>query len=300
MRTLVTGVCVCALLMAGGLASPGFAGSRVAVESRSMVINTSAAVGIYIENAEALRKINIPLVIRAGENAAYPTYIRGRYNYSARIEGYLEEIKFLNGYDNEDGTCKQNQPGGFGTITYPGPGADMTTITTPSDPDALLFNRTAIVGPHLPPGTDFPIGSVPPSIIIDVTVAATLGTFEIDTTCVNPASHILIARFDGQPSTPLVFDKGLITVIDCVCAFQGDLNQDGERTNTDLALLIDLLFVGVHQGTPELSCPAGSNDLDCDGFPTAMDLGYLVDHLFAGGPEPCNPCVCASYPDNCP
>jgi len=74
----------------------------------------------------------------------------------------------------------------------------------------------------------------------------------------------------------------------CGILHQGDYDEDGFITVTDLHFLINVLFGG---GPPikDPDCPTWRGDLDCDGFESAGDLAYMIDHLFVGGPPPCGP-----------
>jgi hypothetical protein len=137
---------------------------------------------------------------------------------------------------------------------------------------------------------------------LDLNAGLSHGTFEIDTTCCDPTSHLLYIDHFADPIVPS-FTKGTITVT-CDCPDHGDADGDGFITSLDLALFIDCLFACDFPVADNPACPDPwspfLSDWDCDGFPTALDLGMHIDYLFASGDGPCDPCACDPYPDNCP
>jgi hypothetical protein len=273
----------------GNACDEDFTGSRIVVESKSILVNTSGTIGVYIENTHAVRSLDIPLVIRSLEGEAYPTAITASFNPDGRlpVDGPLSAIQFINGYDVEDGTCKQEQPGGFATIE--GENSLGYTLASPDDPDAFLFVRSRLLGADLPPGSDFPVGMGQPSILLDVDVPYVEGRFEVDTTCCNPSNHLLLIRPDVTPVPELTFTKGIIEVSECACSQQSDYDQSGFLDVLDVHAEIDVLF----RDLPEehrFGCPASCGDFNNDGFPDVVDLSGLIDHVFIGGSAPCNPC----------
>jgi hypothetical protein len=77
-----------------------------------------------------------------------------------------------------------------------------------SSPEAFLFYAQSITYHELEPGAD-----ATGSLVLTVDVTSTLGTFEIDTTCVDPSTHL---TFLDQSAFPIVpsFTKGVITIIE--------------------------------------------------------------------------------------
>jgi hypothetical protein len=186
-------------------------------------------------------------------------------------------------YPTPNGACR---PGGFGAHGT----ADFIS------PDGALFMRLGFFDPNwLPPGSD-----VTGSMILTVNVTSTLGTFEIDTICVDPAEHIRLIDEFGATIKPS-FTKGEITIESaCNCPYQGDYDEDFFITPLDLARMIDILFAGAPD-IQDPDCPTTRSDFDCDGFATPLDLAAMIDYLFASGPGPCDPCLCVPvFPDDCP
>lgn len=189
-RLLAVAVVVC-------LATEAWAVNSVVVESKSIPLSSSSQVGVFLTNDVYLTGIVVPLVVREITPGVYPVALSGTYVPGARLDGYLTGISFLNEYDTEDGVCKSGSSGGFGTIGTVGP----------SNPDAFLFLRQRIYSGTLPAGTD----GVTPSIRIDVTTGGADGYFEIDTTCTNPANHLMFVNEISQLIIPS-FTPGVITV----------------------------------------------------------------------------------------
>jgi hypothetical protein len=114
--------------------------------------------------------------------------------------------------------------------------------------------------------------------------------FFIDTTCVNPAGHLLFILYNGTTDPTLTFTPGTITCERCECPYQGDGDEDGFLTVLDLQIIGRILFRGEDDVT-DPQCATTRFDLDCDGFVTSLDLAVLIDHLFVNGPPPCDPCT---------
>ena len=273
----------------GDACDTDYNGDRVEIESKSVTIGTAASVGIYIENVTSIRSLVLPLVIRSSDAGAYPTAITARYNPAGRIpnDGPISGLSIVNGYDVEDGTCKNSYPGGFATLEGTSPNGAYT-LATPDDPDGVLFVRHRVLGTDLPAGTDFPVGEGVPSMYLDFAMPATEGQFIIDTTCINPANHMIFLTSDGYSPT-IAFTAGVVDVVSCDCPFQSDLDQSGYLDALDLSVQIDITFF---QGAiPKMAnCPENCADFNSDGTINALDLNGLIDHLFFGGNGPCNPC----------
>jgi len=213
MKRFALTICLAACLVFV-LGSTVFAAS-VTVESKNAYEGAATNVGVFLVNEGAISQCVVPLVVRAG--STYPSALGGEYNPAGRIpEGgaFLAGVSFLNVYDNEDGSCKQGQPGGFGTITEGGANQASVTLASPDDPDAFLFARSAIIVGNLPAGND---GGTP-SIRLSVTCpngVADGATFLIDTTCSAPANHLLMVS--GGVPLPMTFTAGTITCLQNQC-----------------------------------------------------------------------------------
>jgi len=264
---------------------PVWAENALLVESKTVGMGESGTVGVYLSNDEPLRGFCILLVVREVTPGLYPTALSARYTPSARLDGFITGVQRLSIYDQEDGACKNGQPGGFGTVTIVGSGTFEPVVhPSPDNPDGFNFSRIRIVDPALPPGSD----GVVPSIALAFTAPMASGMFEIDSTCRDPSCHLLFAQYPTGAILP-VFTKGVIKVAECDCSTPGDLDENGFASTMDLGLFLEALFFGGLDPRAPV-CPTTRSDLDCDGFLTALDLGIMVDYFWAGGPPPCDPC----------
>ncbi|GAB4313495.1 MAG: hypothetical protein Kow0074_00020 [Candidatus Zixiibacteriota bacterium] len=201
------------------LGASAFAVNAITVANASGGPGANLTVGVSSENDVALKTFVVPLVIRSASGGAYPTAITAEYNQNGRLSGVpgtaLSEINVLNSYENEDGSCKSNQPGGFGpfaeTRDAVAPDYDCA-VPNPGDPDAFLIARNKIFGAGLSPGND----GAEPFLLLHFTNGQDLGCYIVDTTCVNPANHILFITEQNVNITP-EFNFGEICVVPNQC-----------------------------------------------------------------------------------
>jgi len=259
--------------------------NSITIPSFETLTNTTGVViPIRMVNDTALQGIVAPMTIRSTTGEAFVTSVKGSFGDRLPSGGPLSDVSFVNHYAIEDGNCKAGQPGGFGT---PSVISDTTAQPVSASPYAILFSRFSTTSQRLTAGAD-----VSGSFLLTVDIGDQAGTFEIDTTCIDPTNHqywVESGPFikDGIPAT---FTKGVITVLACDCSFQSDFDGDNFVTALDLGSMIDLLFAGATD-IQDPACPSTRSDFDCDGFATALDLGGLIDYLFAGGDSPCDPCI---------
>lgn len=186
---LVTCLAAC-LVFALGITA--FGANSVTVGSAASGGGANVTVGVFIENDASLKTLVLPLAIRALDG--YPTAISAEWNQSGRLSGVpgtaLSEINVLNSYEAEDGTCKQGQPGGFGTLAEKRDDVGATydvSVPTVGDPDAIFASRGKIFGAGLAAGSDGGTAS----LLLHFTLPAAVSCFTVDTTCINPANHPL-------------------------------------------------------------------------------------------------------------
>ncbi len=295
-----TYVRIAAMLVAVAVlcACPVHATDRIAVESQSVGMTETVTVGVYLENDATVNTIVANYVIRSLSNSAYPTAILAEYNTAGgRLDadgpgGALVDIVILNSYETEDGSCKSGEPGGFSTIAETNNDAGTpfdVDVPNPGDPDAIKASRSRIFGQQLEPGSDFPIGTGEPHLLLHFTAPSDTGKFEIDTTCTNASSHTVFVLATGGSVTP-VFTKGVITVTECSCPYQGDFNADAVIDAMDLNAMINILFFN-GQDIQDPACPAKRSDCHYNGASSARDLNWIIQHIFFNGPPPCDPCA---------
>lgn len=165
---------------------------------------------VFVKNDLQLRGIVLPLAIRSETstpaNDAFISAIKGFWGDRLPDGGPISAVKFVNHYAAENGNCKQNQPGGFGTITNTGPNTEFPVTVSPY---GLMFTRNRIVEAALAPGED-----VTGSFLIYVDLNNNEGCFWIDSTCMNPANHLLYALQPTGSGAP-VFQGGVFHVGAC-------------------------------------------------------------------------------------
>ncbi|MBI5869162.1 MAG: tandem-95 repeat protein, partial [candidate division Zixibacteria bacterium] len=198
---------VLAVLLCGTTA---MAANSVVVESKSVALNaTGVTIGVFVSNDVSIRNLVVPLELRSIDGGSMVTAMMRSYPSGTRLDGKLNEIIVTNQLDGDSvGTCKQNQPGGYARIAW----TDLDTshaVTTPTV--SAFFTRGKVLGPvDLPAGAD---GPTAPMIRLTVNVNGLNGQFIVDTTCTNPANHLVFARSSGTPvALAPSFTAGVITV----------------------------------------------------------------------------------------
>ena len=187
---------------------PGVPGNSVVVESRTVLEGEQdAAIHIKLTNDVSLRQIVLPLVIRSVTPGAYITSVSGTRNERLTTE-VLADGKILNQLADPNGSCS---PGGFGTVTFTYHGFGPSPVRlVDSSPEGLLLVAGDFANLTLAPGSD-----VNGSFVLTVDVTSTSGIFEIDTTCTNPANHLMFVQDNAPTNTPIVpqFTKGVISIV---------------------------------------------------------------------------------------
>lgn len=161
-----------------------------------------AVIPVKITNDIDLRGVVMPLIIRQVDAGAFITSLKLTFGERLPADGLLKDIQFTNQYLNQDGTCKDGKPGGFGTIAS----YDTTAHDVPGSPVGILFSRQRLLGDDLPAGAD-----ATGSFLMTVNATSTAGRFEVDTTCVNPSNHLLFVKSNATGLVPS-FTKGTITI----------------------------------------------------------------------------------------
>jgi len=213
MKRFAVTICLAACLVFLSAAAV-FAVNNVTVESKTVGAGGSASIGIYATNDVIIKQYIQPLKIVSTGGGSFITSMKVGINASGRMNGKLVDIMIYNGYLNANGACLTTAPNvGFGTIDEPNLDANTLPVSG-TGPVALMIVRGIILGTTLPAGTDgtFPGGS--PSFTIDVGLNASCpGQFEVDTTCTDPANHLVFAKMTAPPALVPTFTKGVINVI---------------------------------------------------------------------------------------
>lgn len=188
--------------------SPALAVNSLVVESKTVNKGQAGVViAVRLTNDVPLRSLVIPLILREVTGGAFVTALQPLYGerLPTASGSPLADISIRNQYADENGSCKAGHPGGMGALTF----NDGASHPVAAAPEGVMFVRSKIIGANLPAGIDT-VGSM--SLLVDVTT--TQGVFEIDTTCTNPANHILLVRDNPPTNTSYVpdFTKGIINV----------------------------------------------------------------------------------------
>ncbi len=268
------------------------AGNFLTIESKTVGKGKPITVGLSVTNDVTLKYLIIPLIIRSVDSGAFTTTLLAQKTPGGRLQSCLSDVVIFNSYRNEDGHCKGGQPGGFGS-------PDMSDgYSDGISPEGVGIKCGVILGSTLPPGTD----GTTPSLQILLTTNNTVGRFEIDSSCCDPGCHLVFVAASGPPASLPTFTKGVITIVDCGCPNQGDINGDGVVDLFDVLAMLEYQFSGGPPPPIDPGCPAADRgDVNCDGDNFRLfDALYLIEHIFVNGPPPCNPCDCAAYPTDCP
>ncbi|MBI5866921.1 MAG: HYR domain-containing protein [candidate division Zixibacteria bacterium] len=189
--------------------NPGMSGNTVVVESKTVFAGqTGVPVAIKLTNVVALRHIVVPLSVRSVTAGSFMSSVQMEFG-DRLVAGVLTDVRLRNLYADPDGTCN---PGGFKTITF---NAHHDAVFTPqavgASPEGLLFVAGTLPGNMhtLSPGAD-----ATGSLNLTMSVTSVPGSFEIDTTCIDPANHLVFIK-SGSTTPPIVpaFTKGVITLI---------------------------------------------------------------------------------------
>jgi hypothetical protein len=166
---------------------------------------TGVQIPIFLRNDADLEAFTIPLIIRQVTPGAFITSLA--ISYADRLpEGLgqpLSDIVVKIQYANEDGNCKSGQPGGFQTATY----SDGLPHPVSSSPEGVLFGRVKAGSPPLIAGRD-----TQGSLQLTVNVTSTPGSFDIDTSCTQPATHIILLQDGTETAVLPFFTKGTVTI----------------------------------------------------------------------------------------
>jgi len=191
---------IAVLLLYGAIGESASGANSVVVESKAVGASASnVPIRIRISNDESLDELGVPLEIRSVTPGSFITALR--LSFGERLPlGFPMATAIRNHYATANGGCK---PGGFGTVTF----SDGLSHPVVASPEGAWFYRgSSMSSDSLTIGSD-----ASGSLILNVTVTSTLGTFEIDTTCTDPGN---ILYFYGQGENFFIpsFTKGTITI----------------------------------------------------------------------------------------
>jgi hypothetical protein len=263
--------------------------NSVVVGSRTCYAGASGVeIGIRVANDLTVCGLVVPLEIRAVTPGAFITSLR--LSYGGRLNGVLTGAVVGVQHGVKASTCTGGDQG-YGDLVSDGLNVSHAVGTSP---EGAMFVRARWTAGDLQPGAD-----LAPSMLLTVNVTNTLGTFEIDTTCMVPNNHLMFAV--NCPTTQAVvpaFTKGVVTIdsfpiVDCNCPNQGDVNPDGVVDLFDVIQEIAIAF----SGAPDIQdamCPTTRGDVDrvnSPGVTDVMDVIRIIAIAYSGGiaDNPCAP-----------
>ena len=228
---------------------------------------TDVQIPIVLENDVELRHIVCPLMIRSVSGDAYVTAVK--LDTADRLLSALTEIVFRNHYNqgvSDAAECKtflsSDPPSHGGFVGVPDHDGSEKQVVT-GHPYGIMFVAARIVGENLAIGSD-----ATGSFVITLDVNDQTGTFEIDTTCVDPANHLEFGENQLFPFPIHLpdFTKGVITI--------------GTPGENDPPAAVDDIYGGAREGATLHVVGAGvlTNDTDADGDPLTAVLDTDVGH----------------------
>jgi hypothetical protein len=182
------------------------AANSVVVESRNVQPGAVAVpIHVMVTNDLPVAFAAFPFEIRTVTGGAF--IINLRVQLADRLGAIAWPSMDAVGFANPDGlNCSNGHPGGYHTQSWSGLN---TTHLVGASPEGVRVQGWRLLPgeQYLQPGTD-----VTGSIVLTVTVLASQGVFEIDTTCMDPAAHLMFGDTTGYVSVVPSFTKGIITV----------------------------------------------------------------------------------------
>lgn len=279
-------IILASLVMCFALHRAGHAANIVLVESKAVAVSSNGVtVGVYITNDQDLSALVLPLVLRSVTSGAFiadTLFLEPLNRGAIWLNGY-RVVSYLPSEDNISAWYCNSQ--GFKTRGQP----DFAT------PDAVFYAGVVTDGDScLPAGNDGAPPGGTPSFRLTFGVGATIGTFEIDTTCITPGNH-LIFQDCGVPAGDIIptFTKGVIE-IGCDCDSHTDPDCDNDHDIVDYLKVRNVANGTIpHIPDPNPRCPVETTDVNCDGVTNTTDKNYMFAVVFDGA-DPntlfCDPC----------
>jgi hypothetical protein len=227
---------------------------------------TGVEIPVQITNDVSIKGLVVPLILRDVNPGGFPTQLAIRWRDRLPRFGPMNEIVVNNHYNTEDGTQCRTVPGGFKTpIAVELGGQDTLSIAVTAAPWGVQMVRNKLFSPSLAAGSD-----QTGSILLIADIGAADGTFEVDTTCVDPANHLVYVDDLNAPIAP-TFSKGTITV--------GD---GGGSQNTPPVAVCQDIAVDADSNCQVASI--NSSLLDGGSFDAEDDSTLLTFEVVPGGP----------------
>jgi len=265
--------------------------NSVVVESKTVYAGqTGVEVGAFVSNDVGVKAIVLPFEIRAIDAGSFITnsfelIVQGRI-----VSSPLMDLRTKAYYDSpsESNSCSGPISSTYGNFVVPPLGSAYF-----DSPSGVYFTGDSYGFETMSPGSDGAPGSGTPSILFTFDVTTTPGSFEIDTMCALPVTHLAMVD-ENFEAYPVQFTNGVITIIPCQCNCFGDPICDGVADVFDLVRTVDIAF---RNGPPAIDsspdCPRSPTDVNCDGVTNVFDYVKLINVIFrAADPATayCDPC----------
>jgi hypothetical protein len=256
------------------LADVSLAANTVVVESKTVTVGENGTtIGVYVENAGALEALVIALEIRTVTGGAYMSDNTLQFREAGRVVG--SDLLFFPNLIFSSTPAEQTCSGPV-SQTWSG---SVGKESNDGSPDAVFWYGNTEGGyGSFPPGSD-PPGS--PSFVITFDVNGYPGTFEIDTCCRVPATHLWFV--DDVTYDPIYpeFTKGMITIEPCPCDCLADPQCNGLTDALDVVQAVNVSFRGQSSVLdPNANCTFESTDVNCDGGTDVIDVIRLINVAF--------------------
>jgi hypothetical protein len=185
------------------LPQSAWSANSVTVESKQMGSGAvDCPIYIQLSNDVALSGFELPLEARSVTPGAFMTGVKLTWRERLHIPGILEMIRINARYPDANGTCR---PGSFAP---PYASNDTLKHAVIDAPEGFMFAALSDdPSRDLPPGHDI-VGS----LALCVDLGPTAGTFQIDTTCIDPGNHIDFVDAGALEIVP-AFEMGTIAIV---------------------------------------------------------------------------------------
>jgi hypothetical protein len=257
-------------------------GGNIVIESKVVLAGAQdVEIGIYLDNNRALSALTLPLELRTIDG------------------GFVHDCEML-----IPALSRIPSSGSNSAIPLMLFHSQTALVNSCSGPVSSTFNQWDTIPPGqfpspfgmlwaclapdttgcIPAGSDGSPGSGNPSIKLSADIASFSGSFEIDTCCIAPGTHLAMVECGGDTIFAPTFTKGVITVLtsacDCPCA--ADPQCDGVHDIVDVTSIINAAF-RAGATISDNGCGFFRQDVNCSGAVDILDVVTSVGVAFRGG-----------------
>lgn len=266
-------------------------GGSIAIESKVVIAGAQAEIGIYLDNDWPLSALTLPLELRTIDGGFVndcKVLIPELSRIPASGTNSTIPISYFHGRSDSVNSCSGPSSNSYGQWDSIPPGqfpSPFGMLWACLAPDSLSC---------IPAGTDGVSGAGNSSIKLVVDIAALPGSFEIDTCCMAPGTHLAMVECGGDTVFAPTFTKGVITVVTslCSCPCAADPQCDGVHDIVDVTSIINAAF-RAGSTLSDSGCNFARQDINCSGAVDILDVVTSVSVAFRGGSaesEFCNGC----------